>query len=116
VVAIVFTDLLQGIAIGLLSGVFFVVRSNYHAAITMVSQDKSWLLRFNKDVSFIHKAELKRKLRKVPDGARLIIDGTKALYVDGDIYETIREFESGTTFRNIAVEYHNFFEKQLARA
>jgi MFS superfamily sulfate permease-like transporter len=114
-VAIVFTDLLKGIAIGLLTGLFFVIRSNYHAAITIVNQDKSWLMRFNKDMSFIHKAELKRKLRDIPDGAHLIVDGTKALYVDGDIYETLREYEAGTSFRNITVEYHHFFEKQLVR-
>jgi MFS superfamily sulfate permease-like transporter len=114
-VAIVFTDLLKGIAIGLLTGLFFVIRSNYHAAITIVNQDKSWLMRFNKDMSFIHKAELKRKLRDIPDGALLIVDGTKALYVDGDIYETLREYEAGTSFRNITVEYHHFFEKQLVR-
>jgi MFS superfamily sulfate permease-like transporter len=114
--AIVFTDLLKGIAIGLLTGLFFVVRSNYHAAITMVSNENNWLLRFNKDISFIHKSELKRKLRRIPDQARLIVDGTKALYVDGDIYETLREFESGTAFRGITVEYHNFFDKQLVRA
>lgn len=116
VVAIVFTDLLKGIAIGLLTGLFFVIRSNYHAAITVVNRDSDWLMRFNKDVSFIHKAELKRKLRDIPDGAHLIVNGTKALYVDGDIYETLREFESGASFRNITLEYHNFLDKQLVRA
>jgi MFS superfamily sulfate permease-like transporter len=115
-VAIVFTDLLQGIAIGLLTGLYFVVRSNYHSAITLVSKDGAWLLRFNKDISFIHKAELKRRLRRVPDNSLLIVDGTKALYVDGDIYETLDEFAAGTAFRGITVEYHNFFDKQLVRA
>jgi MFS superfamily sulfate permease-like transporter len=116
VVAIVFTDLLQGIAIGLLAGVFFVIRSNYHAAVTLVNRDENWLLRLNKDTSFIHKAELKRKLRRIPDGARLIVDGTKALYIDGDIYETLREFEAGAAFRGIQIDYYHFFDKQLVRA
>jgi MFS superfamily sulfate permease-like transporter len=115
VVAIVFTDLLQGIAIGLLTGVFFVIRSNYHAAVTLVNQDDNWLLRLNKDTSFIHKAELKRRLRRIPDRARLIVDGTKALYIDGDIYETLREFEAGAAFRSIEIDYYNFFDKQLVR-
>jgi MFS superfamily sulfate permease-like transporter len=115
VVAIVFTDLLQGIAIGLLTAVFFVIRSNYHAAVTLVNQDDNWLLRLNKDTSFIHKAELKRRLRRIPDRARLIVDGTKALYIDGDIYETLREFEAGAAFRSIEIHYYNFFDKQLVR-
>ena len=112
-VAIVFTDLLKGIAIGLLTGVFFVIRSNHHAALTLVNDGDSWLLRFNKDMSFVNKAELKRRLRSVPDNARLMVDGTKSLYVDGDIYETLKEFETAAGYRGIRLEYHHFFDKQL---
>ena len=113
--AIIFTDLLVGIGIGFLVGIFFVVRSNYHSAITIVNQDENWLLRFKKDLSFIHKSELKRALRAIPDGSHVIVDGTNALYVDGDIYETFREFDTGTAFRGIEVEYHNFHDKQLVK-
>ncbi len=114
--AIVFTDLLKGIGIGLLTSVFFVIRSNHHSAITLVNEEDDWLVRFNKDISFIHKAELKRRLREIPDHATAIIDGTKALYVDRDIYDTIKEFETAASFRGIQLEYHNFFGKQLAKA
>ncbi len=114
VVGIVFTDLLKGIALGVLTGVFFVIRSNHRAAFTMVNRDNSWLMRFNKDVSFIHKVDLKRLLREIPDNAHLIVDGTKAMYIDRDIYEILREFESGGSFRRITLEYHHFFDKQLS--
>ena len=116
VVGIVFTDLLKGIAMGVLTGVFFVIRSNSRAAITVVSRDDCHLLRFNKDVSFIHKVDLKRMLREMPDGTHLIVDGTKALYIDRDVYEVIREFEAGASLRGITLEYHHFFDKQLAKA
>lgn len=115
VVAIVFTDLLTGIGIGLLAGVFFIVRSNYFTAITVVRDDNNFLMRFSNDMSFVNKAALKRVLRHIPDNAYVIVDGTKALYVDGDIYETMREFETAASFRGIEIEYHNFFDKQ-ARA
>jgi MFS superfamily sulfate permease-like transporter len=117
VVAIVFTDLLTGICIGFLAGTFFVIRSNHHAAITVVQveEDNNFLMRFSKDMSFVNKAALKRALRRIPDNAFLIVDGTKALYVDGDIYETIREFETAAGYRGIVLEYHNFFDKQLNR-
>jgi MFS superfamily sulfate permease-like transporter len=113
VVAIVFTDLLKGIGIGLLTSVFFVIRSNHHASITLVNEGENWLLRFNKDMSFVNKAEIKRRLRRIPSGSRLIVDGTKSLYVDGDIYETLKEFETAASFRDIQIEYHNVFGKQL---
>lgn len=116
VLGIVFTDLLKGIALGVLTGIFFVIRSNSRQPITVVDRDDHWLMRFNKDVSFIHKVELKRLLRRIPDNAQLIIDGTKALYIDHDIYETIQEFESGISYRGITLEYHHFHGKQLERA
>jgi hypothetical protein len=115
VVAIVFTDLLKGIGIGLLTSVFFVIRSNHHAAITLVHQDSDWLVRFNKDVSFIHKAELKRRLSEIPDRANAIIDGNKALYIDHDIYDTLKEFETAASYRGIRMEYHNIFGKEITR-
>jgi MFS superfamily sulfate permease-like transporter len=113
VIAIVLSDLLTGIGIGLLAGVFFVIRSNHRAAITMVRDGSNFLMRFSKDMSFVNKAALKRTLRRIPDNAFVIVDGTKALYVDGDIYETLREFETAASFRGITLEYHNFFDKQL---
>lgn len=115
-VAIVFTDLLIGIAIGLLTGLFFVILTNHRSAITVVDDGETWLLRFNKDMSFVNKAELKRRLRKVPDGSRVIIDGTKSLFVDVDIDETIKEFETAAAYRGIRIEYHNVFDKQIRTA
>jgi MFS superfamily sulfate permease-like transporter len=115
IVAIVFTDLLTGIGIGLLSGVFFVMRSNHRAAIIKVRDENNFLLRFSKDMSFVNKASVKRTLRSIPDGAFVIVDGTNALCVDGDIYETFREFQTAAGFRGIEVEYHNFFNKQQQR-
>lgn len=116
VVAIVGSDLLTGIAIGLLTGIFFVIRTNHHSAITVVDDGETWLLRFNKDMSFVNKTELKGRLREVPDRARVIIDGTKALYVDVDIYDTLKEFATAASFRGIEIEYHNVFDKQLQAA
>jgi len=45
----------------------------------------------------------------------VIVDGTGSLYIDGNSYETLREFEIAAGFRGIQLEYHNFFDKQLKR-
>jgi MFS superfamily sulfate permease-like transporter len=111
VIAIVFTDLLKGVLIGLAFGLFFVVKSNHHAAMTVVSQDRYVLLRFNKDATFLIKSELKDRLRAVPEGAYLIIDATKASYVDHDIEEVIEDFAKLARYRNIEIEYKHFHKK-----
>ena len=116
VVAIVFTDLLKGIAMGLVTGLYFVVRANHHSALALVHEGRDWMLRFNKDILFIHKQELKRCLRQVPDGAHLMINGTAAQVVDRDIYETLEEFETAARYRNITIERHNVAGKERSLA
>ncbi len=108
VVAIVATDLLVGIGIGLAFGVFFVIRANHHSVVTMVSRENHYLMRFNKDATFVNKSEVKQKLRQIPNGATLYIDGTKALYIDQDIFDIVNEFRLAATYRGITVETNHF--------
>lgn len=112
IVAIVMTDLLTGIGVGLLTSIFYVIRANHHASLTLVQDDDTWMIRFNKDVTFVNKAELKKQLRKIPDNTKVVINGRKAQLIDHDIYETLGEFAEAATYRNIYVEYHNVFGKR----
>jgi MFS superfamily sulfate permease-like transporter len=92
VAGIVFIDLLKGILIGLCVSVFFLMRAYTRTAVTMVRDGEDFLIRLNKDLTFMNKQELKARLREVPDGARLIIDGMRAHYIDPDAVEVIRDF------------------------
>jgi MFS superfamily sulfate permease-like transporter len=112
VLAIVFTDLLTGIAIGMVVGMFYVIRTNHQYAVTLVNIDNYYLLRFTKDMSFINKSELKGKLKLVPNDAYLLVDGSKARFIDSDIYDTISEFAQSATLRNIQMEYKSFDAKE----
>jgi MFS superfamily sulfate permease-like transporter len=111
VAAIVFTDLLTGIVVGMVIGFFFVIRTNHHASITVVTQNNYYMIRFNKDLSFINKNELKEHLMNIPDDSKLIIDGTKAIFIDSDIYDVIVDFQQNAKFRNIEVEMRHFYSK-----
>jgi len=55
VIAILVTDLLKGMSIGMVIGLFFVIKANYHAAITLTQDGSHYLLALNKDVSFLNK-------------------------------------------------------------
>jgi MFS superfamily sulfate permease-like transporter len=111
VLAIVFTDLLTGVSIGIVFGIVFVIRTNHHSAFTLVRQDQMFLLRFNKDASFVNKTEFKRKLMQVPDNASLIVDGSKAIFIDSDIYDVMSDFEEAAKHRQISIELKNFLKK-----
>jgi MFS superfamily sulfate permease-like transporter len=112
VVAIMVTDLLKGICFGFLVGIFFVMRTNHHSAVTLVNEGQNWMLRFNKDMSFVNKQELKKHLRKMPNGSRLIVNGSKAVFVDHDVYEALEEFGTSARYRGIEIEYHNVLGKE----
>ncbi|MGH6936478.1 MAG: SulP family inorganic anion transporter, partial [Methylocella sp.] len=107
IVAILVTDLLKGMAIGMAVGLFFVLRTNYHAAITLTRDGRNYLLRLQKDVSFLNKARLRDYLARVEENGYLIIDGTKAYFIDQDILETLEDFIEAASDAGIRVELKN---------
>ena len=104
VVAILLSDILVGIFVGLLVSVFFVLKTNFRTAIILVNQGNQFLLRFTKDVSFLHKSALRKALEKVPNQSSLIIDGARNHFVDADIQETIDDYVKGAPAKNISIE------------
>jgi len=104
VAAILLTDLLIGIGVGFLVGIFFVLKSNSHSAVTVVAHDKTQLLiRFSKDVSFLQKPRVRALLRGVADGSSVVIDGSRSIHIDRDIEELVEDFMCSATNRNISV-------------
>jgi MFS superfamily sulfate permease-like transporter len=104
VVAVVFIDLLTGVLVGMACGVFFVIRTNHHEAITVVNQGCDYLFRFTKDASFINKNEFRRKLRELPNDSHVIVDGTRALFIDNDIKEIVDDFRQLAPYKNIQID------------
>jgi MFS superfamily sulfate permease-like transporter len=104
IVAILLTDLLVGVLLGIAVGVFFVVRSNFHSALVVTRDGDQLLIRFAKDVSFLNKPTLIQTFAEIPEDSHVMIDGTRAQFIDRDIAECIEEFIETAPRRGIAVE------------
>ena len=104
ILAILFTDLLTGIIIGILVGLFFMLRSNFRSAVFEINDNNNHLLRLRKDVSFLNKASIKARLEAIPPNAYLLIDTTRAEFIDRDIVEEINNFLCHAHLKNIQVE------------
>jgi MFS superfamily sulfate permease-like transporter len=104
ILAVLLTDLLKGIIVGIVVGLFFVMRSNFKSAVFVVNDHNKYLFRFRKDVSFLNKPIVKRKLEMVPENAFVLIDTTRADFIDKDIIDTINEFTLHAPIKNIRVE------------
>ncbi len=104
VAVVVGVDLLWGIFIGTLVGLIFVIITNYSSVYTVFINGNEILIKFQKDVTFLHKMSLKENLRKIPAGSEVFIDTTKVHFMDHDIHLLIQEFISTANERGIEVD------------
>lgn len=104
IVAIIFTDLLVGIVIGIGVGLFFVLRSNFRTSFFVVHDNSRYLFRLRKDVSFLNKPLLKSKLESVPENSSVLIDISRADFIDKDVAEVINDFLQHAHLKNIKTE------------
>jgi MFS superfamily sulfate permease-like transporter len=104
ILAILFTDLLVGILIGMGVALFFLVRSNFRSAVMIVHDENKYLMRLRKDVSFLNKPIVKKKLESVPEDAYVLIDITRSDFIDKDVIDVLNEFMHHAQLKNIKVE------------
>jgi len=112
IVAILATDLLKGMAIGMAIGLYFVIKANYHAAITMTQMGNLYQIKLNKDVSFLNKALLRKVILLVKENSVVTIDAQNAQFIDHDILETIDDFIASAPDSNIVVETIDLYGKE----
>jgi len=104
IIAIVLTDLLKGIGIGLIVGIIFVIRSNYNRGVTFVRDGNNYLIKLRENVSYLNKGFLRKEFEKLPDGVNVLIDGSVARFIDPDIYELIDDFIRSGKEKGINIE------------
>lgn len=117
IAAILLTDLLTGVIIGIVVGLFFVMRSNFRSAVFVVNDHNKYLFRLRKDVSFLNKPIIKNKLETVPEDAYVLIDASRADFIDKDVVEVIEDFMIHAPLKNIVVELKksNYKEQGFAQ-
>jgi SulP family sulfate permease len=111
IVAIVFTDLLAGIAIGMCVAIFFILmrnmKNNYSFEKQQEKANEPIHLVLSEEMSFLNKGSLQETLRKLPKHAHVIIDGSKSKYIDYDVLEVISDFRQNAQHKKIKVELIN---------
>ncbi len=113
VLAIVFSDLLLGVIIGLAVAISFILASNLRRPLRKVIEKYPYgnVLRIElaNQVSFLNSAVLRRALDEVPRGGHVLLDADTTDYIDPDIVELIREFRSEIApVRGVNVSLHGF--------
>jgi MFS superfamily sulfate permease-like transporter len=104
IAVVVGVDLLWGIFIGTVVGLVFVIITNYSSVFSVFNNGNEVLIKFQKDVTFLHKMSLKETLRKIPQGSEVFIDISKVHFMDHDINLLIQEFIATAHERGIEAD------------
>ncbi|PKV75792.1 SulP family inorganic anion transporter [Pontibacter ramchanderi] len=106
VLAIVFTDLLTGIAIGMVVGIFFILKSSYQVSHKLQTEKtttgkEKYRIVLAEEVTFLNKGNIMEALRKVPKNTELEIDMSRSAVVDPDVLELIENYKDTAQSKGI---------------
>lgn len=103
ILAIVFTDLLTGVVVGLFVGIAFILIYDFKGAVSTYRENNNLLIFFNKDIYFFNRAEVMSALEKIEEGDVVFINGNTADFIDQDIFITLQEFAENAKERNLII-------------
>ena len=96
VLAVVFTDLLKGVGIGLLISVFYILQGNmkraYYLSREQLNDIDEFTIKLAEEVSFLNKAAIKKTLKNVKPESKVTIDARGTSYITTDVLELIQDF------------------------
>jgi MFS superfamily sulfate permease-like transporter len=113
VAAVVFTDLLKGVGIGLAVSIIFILRGNMKLAYFFKKEKhregETIHIDLAQEVSFLNKAAIKQTLAHLPSNSKVVINAANTVYIDYDVLELLRDFLNyGSKDKNIIVYLKNF--------
>lgn len=96
VVAVVATDLLKGVGIGLAISVFYILQGNmkraYYLSKEKLNEADGIIIRLAEEVSFLNKAAIKKTLKNIQPNSSVTIDARETSYIATDVLEMIQDF------------------------
>lgn len=110
VIGLVFTDMLVGLAIGLMAALVSILLENFRSAFYFqaLQLGNKTILRLTEQVTFLNKAHIKHIFKGLPADADVVIDATRCKYIDYDVYEIIEDFQDDAKLRGIQLTIENW--------
>jgi carbonic anhydrase/SulP family sulfate permease len=123
IAAIVLSDLLTGVLIGLCVSILFILHSNLRNPIRRVLEKHTAgdVLRIElaSQVSFLNRAALEKVFYNVPRGGRVLIDARNTDFIDPDIRDLLSDLRDktaparGVEMSFIGMKDHNFIDDHV---
>ena len=114
-IGVVFTDLLKGVALGMIISVVFILKGNMKRAYSFKKEEYKdgdiIHIDLAQEVSFLNKSAIKSTLSSIPANSKVIINATDTVYIAHDVLDLIKEFKKVTSKdENIKVKLIGFKE------
>jgi MFS superfamily sulfate permease-like transporter len=97
-VAVVATDLLKGVALGMVINIVFILIGNskraYNFKIEDYHEGDIIYIDLAQEVSFLNKSAIKDTLNKIPENSRVVINASATAYIAHDVLDLIQEFKN----------------------
>jgi len=111
--AVVFLDLLKGVALGMVISIIFVLKGNIKRAYNFRKEEYKdgdvIHIDLAQEVSFLNKAAIKSTLTSIPENSNVIINAAETVYIAHDVLDLIKEFKKNTAKdKNIKVKLIGF--------
>jgi MFS superfamily sulfate permease-like transporter len=120
IIAMLFTDLLVGVGIGIAYSCYFIFKNTYKAGYTLETKTeghiKHYYFNLAINVSFINKKRIKDELEKIPKYSVVHIEGSHSVYIDYDVTEIINEFKSKAHHKHIELHLSGIPEVETISA
>ena len=120
IVAILATDLLIGICVGLAIGAFFILRDSYRNAYSYdrrESPDHSHVhLVLADEVTFLNRPQISDALNRVPTGGTLTVDGSRSKHIDYDVIDLLHDFRDRARSKGVTLRLVNIPDPLIAAA
>ena len=120
VCAIVVTDLLVGIGLGMVVAVLVILFENFRLPfeISNVPQERGERVKITlaQQVTFLNKASVLKTLDSIPEDSSVEIDASKSAFVHPDVVELIDDFVIGAEAKNIEVVVNGLDRRKQVKA
>jgi MFS superfamily sulfate permease-like transporter len=95
--AVVFLDLLKGVALGMIISVVFILKGNMQRAYKFRKEEYHdgdvIHIDLAQEVSFLNKSAIKATIAAIPENSKVVINASDTVYIAHDVLDLIKEFK-----------------------
>jgi MFS superfamily sulfate permease-like transporter len=109
IVIMLITDLLKGVAAGILVALYYIIRHNITSSFEVMEEliegKRNYLIKLPQHITFFNKGFISNYLDGIKKGSRVIIDGSINKSTDKDVKEVLTDFVETSGQKNIEIQF-----------